>query len=399
MSTFQLNKKVKYFSAAVDDALPYIKGHRSYLKDQLEGKKFGQSYTFYIPDPGVATVGTTDLDISSMIKSTYERPVTATIVDGKAAVELTAWEKMNDIESFVREIANPRGRRLAAEIEADVIKNAWKVSDGAIVVPAASFGIGIFQSIASRLRGVKVAGKKIGYAHPTVFGDAATKFLANFVPSPIQSKIYNDVYLGRYAGCEWIEENFMPVVSVGALPTITSATMDSDGLITVTGTNLVEGAMFFAANAAGSYFHTVDLNCMAVPLEKFAFIVDKVSSSTSATLAGHFRFYTKNGVAQTNPSIYGEETDLAGATWTCQLEAGKEYRIMQVRDNDQLEWDISKFPDLEGCKNETQSTGSVTIQACSWGDVKTRNSVMRLDLPYVACAVDGRLSRVAYCEI
>ena len=66
-----LNRKVKYFAAAVDDALPYVKASRSYLSDQLSGKKMGDTYFCYIPDPGTASVGTKDLDISSMNKNVW----------------------------------------------------------------------------------------------------------------------------------------------------------------------------------------------------------------------------------------------------------------------------------------------------------------------------------------
>lgn len=423
-----LNRKVQYFAASVSDALPYIKASRSYLADQLSGKKFGQTYFFYLPDPGSAEVGTQDLDISKMNRSVFERAIPATVMSGKSAVDLTAWNKMQDLEDFVKEIASPRGRRLAAEIEKDIIaKNVW-ISDNAFVVPKNADGTsgltaGAFQLLASKLRGVKAAGKLVGFAHPNVFGEAAVKFLSLFIPSEIQTRVYNDVYLGDYAKTSWVEENFMPALTIDALPTITKATFNapvkggtiggSDGTITVTGTNLKNGVAFTATytdpiDSTTKSYGTVDLNCMPVPGEKKVFIVVDVNEDgTEGRLAGTFRF-SSNGktaegalVEQTNPSLSGDEAALANATWTVLdgLEAGKSYLVMQARDNDWLEFDSAKFPELPGCENGSESVGGIGVQTAEWGDVNTRTSIMRIDVPYVAVGVDARLSRICYIEI
>lgn len=420
-----LNRKVKYFAAAVDDALPYVKASRSYLSDQLSGKKMGDTYFFYIPDPGTASVGTKDLDISSMNKNVHERVIAATIVSGKAAVDLTAWNKMQSIENYVDEIANPRGRRVAAEIEKDIIaKNVW-ISDNAFVVPKVNGNSGLnfatFQLLASKLRGVKAAGKKVGFAHPNLFGETASKFLSAFIPSEIQSRIYNDVYLGDYAKVSWIEENFMPCVEVGAtLPAITKATFHApvvdgqisatDGTISVTGTNLFVGAAFTATytdpiTSATKSYGTIDLNGMAVPHEKKTFIIDSVNEDgTAGTFAGTFRFSTNgesSGVLKvnTNPTLDGDQVAFANAVFTNILEANKSYFVMQVRDHDWLEFDSTKFPDLAGCENGSASCGGITVQTCEWGDINTRVSTMRIDVPYVAKGIDPRLSRIAYVEV
>lgn len=423
-----LNRKVKYFAAAVSDALPYIKASRSYLADQLSGKKYGQTYFFYLPDPGTAEVGTQELDISKMNRKVFERAIPAMVMSGKSAVDLTAWNKMQDLEDFAKEIAAPRGRRLAAEIEKDIIaKNVW-ISDNAFVVSKDANGnsglsAGAFQLLASKLRGVKAAGKLVGFAHPNVFGEAAVKFLSLFIPAEIQSRIYNDVYLGDYAKTSWIEENFMPSVTIGStLPTITSATFQApsaangiaatDGTITVKGTNLQNGIPFTATytdptDGTTKDYGTVDLNCMPVPGEKKVFIVTDVNAAgTEGKLAGTFRFSTvKNDdgvvVENTNPSLVGDQTALTNATWTVLsgIEANKSYLVMQARDQDWLEFDSAKFPELPGCENGSESVGGISVQTAEWGDVNTRSTVMRIDVPYVAVGIDARLSRICYIEI
>lgn len=422
-----LNRKVKYFAAAVNDALPYIKASRSYLADQLSGKKFGQTYFFYLPDPGTAEVGTQELDISKMNRKVFERAIPATVMSGKSAVDLSAWNKMQDLEDFAKEIASPRGRRLAAEIEKDIIsKNVW-ISDNAFVVPKDANGnsglsAGAFQLLASKLRGVKAAGKLVGFAHPNVFGEAAVKFLSLFIPAELQTKIYNDVYLGDYAKTSWIEENFMPTLSIKAAPTITSVTFNApsktngigaaDGTIKVTGTNLVNGLAFYGtytdpADSVKKSFGTVDLNCMPVPGEKKVFIITNANAEgTEAEFAGTFRFSSAGAeagsiVENTNPSLVGNQDALANAEWALidGLAAGKDYLVMQARDQDWLEFDSAKFPELPGCENGSESVGGISVQTAEWGDINTRSTVMRIDVPYVAVGIDARLSRICYIEI
>lgn len=419
-----LNRKVKYFAAAVDESTPYIKASRSYLADQLSGKKFGGTYFFYFPDPGVATVGTTDLSIEDINKSVFERVAAAQITSAKTAVDLTAWNKMQEIEDFVQEIAAPRGRRLAAEIEKDVIaKNIW-ISDNAVVSELDADGKyaiplqNILVMLSSKMAGIKAAGKKVGFFHPNVTGQSSANFLNLFIPQEIQSKIYNDYSLGRYAGVDWVVDNFIPVVEVGeTAPAITAASYSapsanngiaaSDGTITVTGTNLFVGAAFTATytdptDGVVKPYRTVDLNGMTTVMrEKKTFIVASVNATgTSGTLAGTFRF-SQNGanVLQTNPSVEGDQSALAAATFTSVLTAGKTYYVVQVRDHDWLEWDTSKFPDLPGCENGSNSVSGITVQTAEWGDVKNRVSTLRVDVPYVALGVDARLSRLAYIEL
>ena len=423
-----LNRKVKYFAAAVNDALPYIKASRSYLADQLSGKKYGQVYFFYLPDPGTAEVGTQELDISKMNKSVFERAIPAMVMSGKTAVDLTAWNKMQDLEDFVKEIASPRGRRLASEIEKDIIaKNVW-ISDNAFVVPKDANGnsglsAGAFQLLASKLRGIKAAGKLVGFAHPNVFGEAAVKFLSLFIPAEIQSRVYNDVYLGEYAKTSWIEENFMPTLSLAAAPTIsevsfqepskTGGIASTDGIITVKGTNLKNGIPFTATytdpiDSTEKSYGTVDLNCMAVPGEKKVFILTDVNAEgTEGRFAGTFRF-SSNGttgegalIENTNPSLLGDQAALNPGKFTLLdgITVGKDYIVMQARDQDWLEFDSAKFPELPGCENGSSDVGGISVQTAEWGDVNTRNSIMRIDVPYVAVGIDARLSRICYIEI
>ncbi len=230
------------------------------------------------------------------------------------------------------------------------------------------------------------------------------------------------MYLGDYAKTSWIEENFMPSLTIDAAPELTEVTFQApsktdgiaatDGVITVKGSNLKNGIAFVASytdptDKSTKYYGTVDLNCMAVPGEKKVFILTDVNAAgTEGKFAGTFRFSSVTDdegtvVEQTNPSLLGDQTALAvgGFKLLDGLKVGKSYLVMQARDQDWLEFDSAKFPELPGCENGSSDVGGISVQTAEWGDVNTRNSIMRIDVPYVAVGVDARLSRICYIEI
>src|SRR5574344_2268177 len=75
--------------------------------------------------------------------------VSCTLMNARTSVELGTWERLTEIESFVNEIAEPRGMTLGTEIEIDSITRGWKVSDGARVVAAADLGMDDLAGIAA----------------------------------------------------------------------------------------------------------------------------------------------------------------------------------------------------------------------------------------------------------
>ena len=50
---FSNNHKTKLIAGEVYDNVPYIKKAHSYMSQgELEGKKYGKTYSVYLPDPG-----------------------------------------------------------------------------------------------------------------------------------------------------------------------------------------------------------------------------------------------------------------------------------------------------------------------------------------------------------
>lgn len=57
-NNFSNSHKTKLIAAAVYNQVPYLKKAHSYMsQSELEGKKYGRTYSVYIPDPGKAVEG------------------------------------------------------------------------------------------------------------------------------------------------------------------------------------------------------------------------------------------------------------------------------------------------------------------------------------------------------
>jgi hypothetical protein len=420
------NLKLKYFAAAVLDSLPYIRLSRSYFKDDVKGKKAGMTYKFYVPDPGIAEAGTADLNVAGMNGDVWELPVSITLVEGKTKVNLNDWNKLTAIEDFVRDIAEPHGRTLGASIEKKIIEQNVFRADSAIVDKSGTPSTKVFALLAGKLRAIRAAGTKVGFAHPDVFAALGDALLGKFLPSEVMKKIYGDTVIAHAFGSEWIEENYMPFVTFAGTETITAVNF-STGV--VTGTGLFNGLPFTVTGGDGNKVKTVDLNGIQTN-EDFVFIVTDVNAAgTSGKLqidAEALRFMngpTSDTVATikdySNPTIgykrYASDgTDYLGTLGSSSgnfsvtmlfnadgvtSNAAGTYAIVQVRDRDALEFDSYEFPDVEGAKNGKMKAAEINVQTAEQGNIADRTSIMRVDVPYMAKLVLTKLARVAYIKV
>lgn len=409
------NRKLKYFAAAVLDAMPYIRLSRSYFKDDVKNKKAGMVYRFYVPDPGIAVAGTDELDITNDNKDIWELPVDIKLVEGRTDVALNAWHKLTAIEDFTRDIAEPHGRSLGAEIEKTIIEDNWFRADSSILDNSGNPSTKIFALLAARLRGIRSQGTKVGFAHPDVFAALGDALLGKFLPSEIMKKIFGDTVIAHAFGSEWIEENYMPFITVpNTLPSALSVNWKTGA---VTGTNLYDGYAFTCSATAngGKTFKTVDLNGK-ITNEDFVFIAK--GNSTDGffiQLTGEQIRFAEDGSGKklSNPTIGAvpgaiDDTtgvmtgitiaglkDSSGATFT----AGATYAVIQVRDRDALEFDTYEFDEVAGAKNGKMKAAEITVQTAEQGSIATRNSIMRIDVPYMSKLVLTKLARVAFVKV
>lgn len=386
---FSNNHKVKLVAGEVYDNLPYLKKAKSYMSQgELEGKKYGKTYDIYITDPGEVHDG---LEASPDTVTEYTVPVT--LENKNTSIELDAWNKLTDIESFTNEIAKPRGIKLARSVEKDAIE---KTVPKAFQAVSGNASFKTLTDMSKALDEVGVAGTKVSFVKPTIAGAIAAGGLANFIPSEIQSKIYKDAYLGQYAGASVIEESLMPVVEWTAAPTasfstsaITAKDASNNTITAGYEVAITDNAPFFPFKFPGA--KVIGVDGMETDQDLYV-IADNNSAVPSIRLA-------VKGHNINNANAYIDEA-LTAATGnlTTAIATGK-YALGQCRTEDAVGFDKYTFADLPGSENATETVNNVTMKMSTYGDGKYMTTLTRLDLPYAVTLPEPRNAVVGYFKI
>jgi hypothetical protein len=382
---FSNNHKVKLIAGEVYDNLPYLKKAHSYMtQGELEGKKYGKSYSVYIPDCGQVADG-----LEANPDAVNEVEVEVTLQNKNTSVELDAWNKLTDIESFRNEISRPRGVKLARSVEKDAIdqtiNKAFQVVEG-------SANFKTLTDMSKALDEVGAAGTKVSFVKPSVAGTIAAGGLANFIPSEIQSKIYKDAYLGQYAGASVIEESLMPVVSVAGTETASmavSAITATEGTATITAGYDVTGFTGAANTPFKINAKIVGVDGMETDQDLFV-ITDKDGKIPDIRFAveGH---NINNANAWVPTGAFTPSAELAVAS-------GK-YALGQCRTEDAVGFDKYTFSDLPGSENVTETVNNVSIKMSTYGDGRNMTTLTRLDIPYAVTLPDPRKAVVGFFRI
>lgn len=374
-NNFSNNKKVKLIAGEVYDNLPYLKKAKSYMSQgELEGKKYGKTYSIYIPDPGQVADG---LEANPDAVNEVEVPVT--LQNKNTSVELDAWNKLTDIESFTNEIAKPRGVKLARSVEKDAID---QTINKAFQVVSGNASFKTLTDMSKALDEVGVAGTKVSFVKPSIAGTIAAGGLANFIPSEIQSKIYKDAYLGQYAGASVIEESLMPVITVAG---------DETAAMAVTAITATEGTATITAG-----YNVAFTAAPGVPFKVNAKIVGVDGMETDQDL---YIIADKDGkVPDVRFAVQGHNINNANA-WVptgyttaapeLAVASGK-YALGQCRTEQAVGFDKYTFSDLPGSENVTESVNNVSIKMSTYGNGQNMTTLTRLDLPYAVTLPDPR---------
>lgn len=383
-NAFSNNHKTKLIAGEIYDNVPYIKKAHSYMsQSELEGKKYGKNYTVYIPTPGEVHDG-----LEAKPDAINEIEVEVTLQNKNTSVELDAWNKLNDIESFTNEIAKPRGIKLARSIEKDCIE---QTINKAFQVVSGNASFKTLTDMSKALDEVGVAGTKVSFVKPTVAGTIAAGGLANFIPSEIQSKIYRQNYLGEYGGASIIEESLMPVVNVAGDET---AAMAVTAITALDGTATVTAGYDVAFTAAAGVPFKVNAKLIGVDGmetdQDLYIIADKDGNVPAVRFAveGH-------NVNNANAWV---PTGYTTAAPTLGVASGK-YALGQCRTEDAVGFDTYKFSDLPGSENETVSVNNVSLKMSTYGDGKFMTTLTRIDAPYAVTLPDPRKAVVGYFKI
>ena len=381
---FSNNHKTKLIAGEVYDNLPYLKKAHSYMtQGELEGKKYGKTYSIYIPDPGQVMDG-----LEANPDAINEVKVDVTLQNKNTSVELDAWNKLTDIESFTNEIAKPRGVKLARSIEKDAIdqtiNKAFQVVSGVANFKALT-------DMSKALDEVGVAGTKVSFVKPTVAGEIANGGLANFIPSEIQTKIYKDAYLGQYAGASVIEESLMPIVNVAGTETAAMAVTAISGKGAESATVVGYDVAFTAAPGVPFKVNAKLIGVDGMETDQDLYIIADKDGNVPAV-----RFAVEgHNVNNANAWV---PTGYTTAAPTLGVAAGK-YALGQCRTEDAVGFDTYKFSDLPGSENATEQVNNVSVKVSTYGDGKYMTTLTRIDCPYAVTLPDPRKSVVGYFKI
>ena len=389
---FTNNTKVKLVAGALADAMDYTKASVSKMsQSEFKGKKFGKSYTVYIPTTGKVVEGT-EADPSDVT----EVPTVIQLNNFNTSVELGPWNTLADIEDFAAEIAKPLGNSLARTEEKRIIKDNVFKSMQTVVATSASFGL--LSKAAAALRQLAVGGEIVSFLNPDVAAEISASGLANFIPSDIQKRIYSDAYLGQYAGAAQIETPDLPTITTpdSSIPAATislSAIKDSDNntigfepVTQISGTGLIPGLVYKATG-----LKVVDASGIQTEQDVSIIVLDT---------AGHISplRITIDGEGCNNPNAW-VPSGTSSLSLSAALEAETTYYVMQVRTKDCFTFDSYRFEDLPGSENEEVSVvGGHSVKMSMYGTGNTLNKLVRLDAPYAAGIFEPRGSVTVFLK-
>lgn len=125
------NRRAELVLIRSAEAAPYLTvGSKNYCKDQLVGKRNGQSYEFVIRDAGEYVEG---MDISGTgSEDVIERKVTKNIKIGNVKVNTNLLEKVTDV-NWDKEIAEPYGEKVAKGLVQSVLADDIGLQNTAFV--------------------------------------------------------------------------------------------------------------------------------------------------------------------------------------------------------------------------------------------------------------------------
>lgn len=393
---FTNNKKVLLVAGAVADELDYIKASVSKMSQaDFKGKKYGKSYNIYIPDVGSVKEG---LEASPDDITEVETEIKLNNFNTSCTID--AWNELGDIESFKDQVAKPRGQHLARQMAKSIVNDNVFKDMQAVIADAPSFGV--LSDASAALNELAVGGEVVSFMHPTVMGKIAAGGLANFIPGTEAKELYGKNYLGQYAGAEQINCALLPTVTIKDAPTATitlvpvkdgeSNTIGFETVDTITGTNLVPGAVF----TAGGALKIVDQSGIETEQDVQIIVLSTNPAGTSAKISP-IRI-TVEGKNTGNPNAWmkaGVET----LTLTSALEVGVTYWVGQVRTKESMAFDSYKFENLPGSENEDVGTvGGVTVKMSTYGDGTNLTRLIRLDVPHAAGIWDARGAVAVYIK-
>lgn len=381
-NNFKTSKKTELVALRAAESAGYLTvGSRSYFKDQLVGKRDGQTYYFTVADAGKFQEGP---DLSAEGASDLvEREVKMTLVDGAVAVNTNMIEGVTDVE-WDKEVAQPNGQKLvngivAKTVKKDIGKQATAfVGEGFIPLAKAS---GHLKSIADE--------GLYGFIDPMIEA-VLTSNGQQFVPVGAP-EMYKSGLLGMFHGAEYRSSRFMPAVSisealVAEVSTVTSLVAIDDEYATLTLAGVTQTI------PAGTPIWVDGV-----------YACDTVGDKTSALYAFIATEDAANGAVKVYlPALSGEGNkvlcaadgseltvaDFAGKA--AKIPAAGDYFAGLVRVDGAMEFDTLDKIDISNAESSVGNVNGITVHENRAIDAIKGQNITRWDIVSLAGVVDPR---------
>lgn len=387
-NTFKTNKLTDIVAVRAAESAGYLTvGSKSYFKDQLVGKRNGQSYTFVVRDTGKFQEGP-DLSADSGkdgASSLTEREVVKTLYDGAIAIDTNIIEGVTDVD-WDKEIAQPNGQKLINGIVKKTVNDDIGLQSTAFVgkgfVPLA-LAAGHLASVSDE--------ELYGFIDPMIQATLAANG-QQFVPVDAPA-LYKTGLLGRFHGAEYRASRFMPKVDISAAlvaelaaSKVTSYVDNGDGTGTLTLSGITE---------------VIPAGCVVWLKDVYA--TDLVGDKTSALRAfiaiedaknGAMKVKSINFAGEGTKDICDKNGNALDATGLVDIavvapEAGK-YHAGIVRVNGAMEFDTLDKLDFSNADSKVGSVNGVTVHENRAIDNIRGSNITRFDIVSLAGIVDNR---------
>lgn len=396
-NTFSNNRKVKMVAANVADQRIFTKSSVSKMKkSDFEGKKYGKSFTLYIPGrPKVVNGVTVD-------PSPAEEIETNVFLDNdNVSGVLGPWQRMGDVESFRDQFAIPFAETLGRSQEKKIVDHEIFKALTAVIAPKTTKSLdgadfGVLGRATAKLRKLALSPALVGFLDPEVQAEIADKAVSDkFITSDKKfMDLYGENAVGKYATAGWVESPDLPTIHTSAtaatgsisLTAITDANSNTIGFETVTqisGTNLHKGAVF---NVAG--LKVVDTSAIQTEVPVQIVVVD-VNAAGTVGYISPLRI-TIDGKLCHNPNAW-VPAGTSSLTLSYALKADTDYVVAEVRTKECFCYDTYEFDVLPGEKDEiVAGVGGSNLKLRMYGDGTNLNKMFRIDSTYAASLFEPR---------
>lgn len=398
-NTFTNNKKVQLVAANIEDQRVFTKASVSKMKQSdFAGKKYGKSYTLYIPGRPKVVNG-----VVADPSGVTEIPTEVFLDNDNVSDEIGPWQRLGDMENFQQQFAIPYAETLGRAQEKKIVENEIFKAMSAVVAPKVNSAISVdydtLGKATAKLRKLALGSELIGFLDPDIEAEITGKAVGNkFLTN---DKVFMDTYgenaIGRYGTAKWVESPDLPEIKTKASAATGSISLTADGtkgfeeVTQITGTNLIKGSMF---TVSGLYMVDRSGIQTKVPVQ---IVVKDVNPAGTVGYISPLRI-TFDGQAYNNPNAW-VAANTSSLTLVSALGVDKTYQICEVRAKDALAYDTYQFDSLPGSDEEFVATvGGTSLKMRIFGDGTNLNKLFRIDSSYAAAIYEPRDCVVIYVE-